>query len=808
MGCRQGHPDPSTLLDQAVTSYHRGELVAAQRNAEDGYRIFVGKNPQLAGSFRILETQVMSLRGMHNLVLETLANTPPQVFKDCEVSARRYMLQASANVNLGRDAEAEADMRRAESQCTSPSPVLVADLLARRGILLDPFQTAERDYQTALEIARKQHDSYREAANLLNLTFAAQLQEHYDQSNDWGLEALQISRKNGFKLFEEKTEGDIGWNYYKLGDYDRALQLSSEAEKSARIISAGPEQIRWRNNIGIIHEQLGQFALAETEYRQALAMAEQQGDKVQAAIALGEIAFVSLRAGKWDDAGEFSKQALEAARQEQDVPLEQQALLAESSIASHQGDDAEARRLLLMVTGSSHEVPQSLRWEAQAALADLDAKERDSRGAEAEYRIAIATASRARCSIHREDLRLPFFANTRRLYDSYIDFLVNEGKTVEGLRAADQSRALTLAEGLGVEGKSCLASEATFAPQKVAKRLQATVLFYWLGAEHSYLWAVTPERVKLSTLPGRAEIESHVAAYRSALLGPRDVLRTEDANGELLYRTLVAPAAELFSASRRVVVIADGQLSGLSFETLIVPQPSPHYWIEDVTIENASSLRLLAARSSKPARPAAGLLLIGDSRPPGKEGFAALPHAAEEMKAVGRYFSPEKERVFQLDGATASAYIGSDPGRFSYIHFVAHGDASSTDPLDSAVVLSPSQAGDGAYKLYAREVIAHPLQAELVTISSCKGAGARAYTGEGLVGLSWAFLHAGAHNVIGALWDVSDASTPQLMDAMYGELAKGSTPDAALRKAKLTLLHGQIYRKPIYWAAFQLYSRT
>jgi len=47
----------------------------------------------------------------------------------------------------------------------------------------------------------------------------------------------------------------------------------------------------------------------------------------------------------------------------------------------------------------------------------------------------------------------------------------------------------------------------------------------------------------------------------------------------------------------------------------------------------------------------------------------------------------------------------------------------------------------------------------------------------------------GAHNVIGALWDVSDASTPQLMDRMYAEIRKGKRPEEALRLAKLSMLH-------------------
>ena len=86
-------------------------------------------------------------------------------------------------------------------------------------------------------------------------------------------------------------------------------------------------------------------------------------------------------------------------------------------------------------------------------------------------------------------------------------------------------------------------------------------------------------------------------------------------------------------------------------------------------------------------------------------------------------------------------------------------------------------------------------------------AGTRAYSGEGLVGLSWAFLRAGAHNVVAALWEVSDASTPQLMDRLYRELSQEQDPASALRAAKLSLLKSDsVFKKPFYWAPFQLYS--
>ena len=113
------------------------------------------------------------------------------------------------------------------------------------------------------------------------------------------------------------------------------------------------------------------------------------------------------------------------------------------------------------------------------------------------------------------------------------------------------------------------------------------------------------------------------------------------------------------------------------------------------------------------------------------------------------------------------------------------------------------------YKLYARDIVGVPLQADLVTISACRSAGSRVYSGEGLVGFAWAFLQAGARNVVAGLWDVNDRSTSLLMQQLYAEISAGRSPAAALRAAKLRMLaKGGPYRKPYYWAPFQVFSRT
>ncbi len=481
-------------------------------------------------------------------------------------------------------------------------------------------------------------------------------------------------------------------------------------------------------------------------------------------------------------------------------------LLVKGHVAARMHDTAQAEKAFREI----EQDPKShvfLKWEAEHSLAHLYEDENKAVSADREYRVALSTFETARSSLKHEESELPFPANASRIYDDYIHFLVSQGKTAEALQVAEYSRGRTLAEGLGLLQKGTTFQPDSLNAQAVARRAGGTILFYWLGETESYLWAITPQKTNVFSLPAKSEIDPTVQRYRKALAEQQEFLQSADDDGRALYRTLVAPAKSLLPKDAKVFIIPDGSLNTLNFETLLVPDPAPHYWIEDVTVADASSLRLLAA--SRAANQRAGsplLLLLGDAVAPNPD-YPELRSASAEMESIEKHFPPKQEEVFARERATPAAYLASKPEQFAYIHFVAHGTASRLSPLDSAIVLSRSGTETDSFKLYARDIIRQPLRADLVTISTCYGAGARAYSGEGLVGLSWAFLRAGAHNVIGALWEVSDVSTPRLMDELYTGLRKGQNPDSALRAAKLSLLHSSsAFHKPFYWAPFQFYT--
>lgn len=628
--------------------------------------------------------------------------------------------------------------------------------------------------------------------------------EHFDEAIDRSEDGLRIAQSMGARILEMVIGGNLGWASYRLGDSERALAQFLDTEKAASQLGNQYERENAVTNIGYIYMDRHDYDRAAQSFKQALALAEITKAKLHIYNALRVLARLSLQTDQLDKAAEYSDRALQLARDSKIQVDELYPRLVQGQIAARRGNTEEAQRTLLEVEGDSA-CPIFLKWEAEHSLARLFEDTQRLDQAERYYRTAISTFEGARSAVRRDESHISFLTNGWPIYDDYIHFLVTNRRTDDALRWADFSRARTLAEGLGKLDSAKGTEPASLRPQQIARGVRGTLLFYWLGERESYLWTVSPRSTRLTVLPPGHEIDPVALRYWKTLSGPQSGSPLNDRDGQWLYRTLIAPIQKSLPKDSRVFIIPDGRLNSINFETLIVPDPVPHFWIEDATIVNTSSLRVLAA-TYKPDSKRRNLLLIGNSIAP-NEKYPELPRAAAQMDGVAAHFPESRRKVFTREQATPNAFLQSHPNQFSYVHFVAHGTASRLSPLDSAIILSKSGTDSESFKLYARDIVQHPLRAELVTISACYGAGTRAYSGEGLVGLSWAFLRAGAHNVIGALWEASDSPTEQLMSSLYDELRKGSGPDAALRNAKLNLLHKTAYGNPFYWAPFQLYTQ-
>jgi CHAT domain-containing protein/Tfp pilus assembly protein PilF len=669
------------------------------------------------------------------------------------------------------------------------------------------FAHAQEKFVKGLDLVRQQSNKYQQSSTLLNLCAVALQQEHFDEAIDWAEAASKVARSINARILLEKSEGNIGWADYKLGNFEEALQRFQVAEEEARALNAAPDQMLWQTNIGLSLYRLGHLQEAESHYKNALKTAESRHNAETAIDGHAALAELLLQSGDIDAAAQHTEKALAIARSSGRTSDEMDALFLQSLIAIRQKNTNEATQTLVGLD-QNPAIKPSLRWQVKGALANAYAATNNATQADKWYRQSITTFETQRETINREESKLPFSSNADQLYDDYVRFLVNHNKTNEALQWLDLGRARTLEEGLGVASPDFNAAiKKPLDAPAIARRLHSTILIYTLAPEESYLWAVNASGTHFFKLPPQAEIDAHVKKYQRAILGSRDTLSDSYTDGMALYRILVEPAANLIPKDSPVFIIPDGSLTGLNFETLLAPGGGIHYWIKDATITNASSLKLLAAfHPEKHTNNPKKLLLIGNPISP-DEKFPNLPNASTEIANVARHFQPAEESIFIQKQALPSAYTDSAPGDYSLIHFVAHGTSSSASPLDSAIVLTRNPANPDSFKLYARDVIQHPLHADMVAISACYGSGSRVYGGEGLVGLSWAFLRAGAHYVVGSLWEVSDSAAPQIMDRMYNEIAAGRSPDAALRDAKLSMVNSQnVFRKPLYWATFQLYG--
>ncbi len=805
-GCQKA-PSLTAVYDRIELKIQHGELDAAMADIERDTRRYAAKGADWTWSFRVLKAHVYIYRREYKKTLDVLVEPFPESLATTEIAVRKNIYEGIAYRLAQRYDASEKSFARAATLAEQYQPKLVGEVLNNQAVLETDekkYEEAVATFRRALELSKQYKNEGQQLQALASLAAANVQMEHFDEALAWNQEGLTLANAMRRDDAAKLILGNMGSSYFSLGDFKNAMPLFRQAADKAGQQKLYDYQAHWLMALAECYYAEKEYAQAKAILEEGLKIARPLEEKTALTECLNDLAAVALETENVEAAEKYNKEeaGIEQAGLDRSAVLESQ--LIRGRIAAGKQEYGDAERLLGEIISSAR-ATKPLRWEAQARLAKTLDDEGKSEAAEQQYQEAIEKIDSARASRGREEWKFSFLTTSIEFYDDYVDFLVMHGRTGDALKVAELSRSRTLVEGLASKEAVGRWDAPGLRPEQVAQRVKCTLLFYWIGRVRSHLWVIAPEKTSYFALAKAGEIVPLVKSYREAMRSLRDAQDTGSAEGKRLYTLLVEPASKALSKGGRIILVPDPDLSSLNFETLVVPDPTPHFWIEDVTLTTASSLTLLAKGSAHAQGKENSLLLVGNTEP--VEAFAALPKAKEEMQMVQHYFRRGHREILEGKQATPQAYLKSNPGRFTYLHFVTHGTASVTNPLDSAVILSKS--GD-SYKLYAREIVQHPLTAQLVTISACEGANGRAYSGEGLVGLSWAFLRAGAHNVVGALWEVNDSAAPQIMDVFYEQISRGQDPATALRRAKLALLKNKdpeiVFRKPYYWAAFQLYS--
>jgi CHAT domain-containing protein len=331
-----------------------------------------------------------------------------------------------------------------------------------------------------------------------------------------------------------------------------------------------------------------------------------------------------------------------------------------------------------------------------------------------------------------------------------------------------------------------------------------------------------------------------------------------------LYKAVVEPVAALIG-DKRLLIVADGGLNYVPFEAFVKTADSGAYaslayLIKTNEIAYAPSASVIGAIRQQTDKPAGRAMLIiadpvfnsndtraravtvsasasasAETRGLGIESaltdvagesatastdtakMQGLPLArlagtraeAEQIAKLAKTSGAQTDVWLDLDASEANIET-RDVTKYRVVHIATHGLLNAERPQFTGLVLSLiGNKGDDGF-LRTDEVFNLRLGSPLVMLSACETGLGKEKRGEGVMGLTRAFMYAGAPTVGVTLWSVADRSTAELMTDFYKRLLSsnassgGGSPSAAMRDAQLAMITGKKYSAPFYWAPFVL----
>jgi len=364
------------------------------------------------------------------------------------------------------------------------------------------------------------------------------------------------------------------------------------------------------------------------------------------------------------------------------------------------------------------------------------------------------------------------------------------------------------------------------------------VLQYALGDASSFLWIISKKGLRGVEISDRRtinELARRVYEGMTTFDFQTSAVRKKQADVAELSKLIISPAQQEISSSSRLIVAADGALQYLPFSILSLDGESR--LIDSHEIAVVPSITVIAAqrealkgrattpktlavvgdpvfdatdsRLTVPARSAMAANEAARSDAPKNYGASPplrrLPFSRQEVNGIAALVADSQRLVVTGFDAKKDRVVGNQLADYRYVHMATHGLIDARQPAMSTLMFSQFDR-DGTPQngfLRLHDIYNLQLNADLVVLSACDTALGREIRGEGLVGLTQAFLYAGTATVVASLWRVPDRATAELMIRFYENLLNGDQkPAAALRTAQLDLAEDRRWRNPYYWSGF------
>ncbi|MDQ6665295.1 MAG: CHAT domain-containing tetratricopeptide repeat protein [Acidobacteriota bacterium] len=482
------------------------------------------------------------------------------------------------------------------------------------------------------------------------------------------------------------------------------------------------------------------------------------------------------------------------------IPTDENRMAAEAGLQQVYSALIEAGNRLYFKTG-----------EASLSRETFDAAE-DNRAASLRALVPSVDNWRAKLPSRYWEL-LPQLQTARRA-------LVQQGDPGFARRVQQIRTALTEME-FSAGAKSGGATGSALEKAQAALDRGSVLLSFHLGDANSWLWAVSSDRLVLYQLKGRAEIGNLIQQFAFA---PNRATDEVSQGGEALYRILFGQLHPVFRDRRRWLVSLDEDLFPIPFAALVVGKKNgePVYLGETHEIQITSGALMLRARSTDPEYPKRFIGVgdpiyntadprwrgWGEKSPAIRPQLARLPGTGQELRESALVWSDVNNPAVLLTGADANKHrlwqtLAERP---AVIHFATH---VLEEERSGAIALSLTKSGVPEY-LGAAEITPQWVPASLIVLSGCSSGKAEARPGTGLMGLTRAWIAAGADTVLATHWTMPDDSGPFLV-SFYRHLRQSPQEGAAgaLRAARLEMIGSGSYRaRPGYWAAYFLVGNS
>ena len=334
------------------------------------------------------------------------------------------------------------------------------------------------------------------------------------------------------------------------------------------------------------------------------------------------------------------------------------------------------------------------------------------------------------------------------------------------------------------------------------------VIEYFIQNNTLFIFLITAKNIRLFKQDLPKNFREDIINFKTQIIGKS--INENYINLSLtIYQTLFPhPVNHILDAEKieRIKIIADGELNYIPFESLLVKQPknlkkANIYLLEKYIIGYLSSATMNWKSTIPKTEKSLSLKYLGFA--PNYEKLFNLPQSQANVIFLADLFAGKS---FVKEHATKITFEQQSQNRTKILHLSMHAGASATNPMESYLVFHKDS-------LFVHDIYARNIPTELAILDACETGVGILNSGEGVMNLSRAFMHAGSQAVAMSLWKLTSSSeTSEIIRDFVILVENGEPKDEALRTAKLNYLNK--YRKnlvlshPFYWSPLILVGNT